>query len=310
MAKKKRKAVAKRKSASFWTAGTILSEPVPTRRIVLAGLVVALIVGAAWGMGRLQAHVRSLPRYDRVLALEWVDLPGWLQLPRNRHILETLTQRVDLTNADRLLDAELAGRLGSALLDPSIGWIKAVDRVVVRPDGVVTIRCLFREPAAWVLHEGYCYLVDAESVRLPGRYEPDDLETNALLTVYGVAAPPPSVGSQWTGADLSSGIRLARLIADHPFTQQVDRIIVANHDGRQDRARPYLEIATDRPGSRIWWGRPPEEEFGTEISATQKLALLDKLYGRWGRIDLDRAYVDIRTHPDSVVLPNASRRER
>jgi len=308
VAKKKRKAAGKKKSASFWNSGAMLSDPVRTRRLALLSLVAALVVGAIFGMGRLQAHVRSLSRYDRVLALEWVDLPDWLQQPRNRHILETLTHRVDLTNDDRLLDVGLAERLGSALLDPAIGWIKAVDRVVVRPDGMVAIHCLFRRPAAWVLHEGYCYLVDAESVRLPGRYEPEGLETNSLLTIHGVAASPPGVGMQWPGTDLTSGIRLASLISDHPFTHQVDRIIVANHDGRQDRARPHLEIATDRPGSRIWWGRPPAEEFGTEISASQKLALLDKLYARWGRIDLNRAYVDIRTHPDSVVLPNPSSR--
>ncbi len=310
MAKKKHKSAGKKKSATFWNSGALFSDPLRTRRLALAGLVVGLIVGVVFGMGRLQAHVASLPRYDRVLALEWVDLPGWLRQPRNHHILETLTQRVHLTNDDRLLDDALAARLGSALLDPAIGWIKAVDRIIVRPDGVVTIRCLFREPAAWVLHKGYCYLVDAENVRLPGRYEPDDLDTNSLLTIHGVAAPPPDVGLSWPGTDLSSGIRLATLISERPFTHQVGRIIGTNHDGRQDRARPHLEIATDRPGSRIWWGRPPTEEFGTEISATQKLALLDKLYGSWGRIDLDRAYVDIRTHPDSVVLPNGSRQQR
>ncbi len=307
MAKKKRKG-AKKKSASFWNSGAVLSDPVRTRRLALAGLVTALIVGAAFGMERLQSHVAAMSRYDRILALEWVDLPDWLQQPRNHHILESLTQRVQLRDDDRLLDPDLAERLGAALLDPSIGWIKAVERVVVRPDGVVAIRCLFREPAAWVLHEGYCYLVDAESVRLPGCYEPDDLETNSLLMIHGVAAAPPGVGIRWAGTDLTSGIRLAGLIANHPFIHQVDRIIVANHDGRQARDRPHLEIATDRPGSRIWWGRPPAEEYGTEISASQKLALLDKLYGHWGRIDLDRSYVDIRTHPDSVVLPNQRQR--
>lgn len=286
--------------------------PESRRRLWRAALLTVSTAIAASGVGlgltALERRVHALPRTRRVLALQWDRLPDWLKLPENQHILETLADRVRLGPNDRLLDRSLARRIGTALADPSVGWIKRVDRVTIQPNGVVRIRCRFRRPTAWVRRGSQCYLVDAESVRLPGRYAVSECSKSALLMISGVRLPPPEVGHLWPGADLSSGLKLAALISGRSFRDQIDRIIVANQDGRIDRNRPHIELATDRPGARIWWGRPPEEEYGTEITARQKLTLLEMLHRRWGRIDLNRAYVDIRTYPDSVSLPAASPR--
>jgi hypothetical protein len=126
---------------------------------------------------------------------------------------------------------------------------------------------------------------------------------NALLMIDGVAGAPPDIGYPWPGADVASGLRLSTLLGDKPFRHQIGSINVANHQGRRDRSRPHIELATDRKGSRIWWGRPPEDDFGTEISATQKLLLLETLYRQWGRIDMNRSYVNIMTWPDRVAMP-------
>lgn len=267
-----------------------------------------LVIGLFWGIAQLEGHVHAFPRYDRRLALDWQNLPHWLQRPENKHILQTLTRTADLRLDDHLLDEKLSERLGAALADPSVGWVKSVDRVVMRPNGRIAVDCRFRRPAAWVRLGEFCYLVDGDGIRLPGRYAPEQCGGGSLLFLTGVEAPPPGVGGPWPGADLTAGLKLASLVSQRPFSRQVQRIIVFNHDGREDRDRPHLELATDRPGSRIWWGRPPNEEYGTEINAGQKLALLDRLYQQWGRIDLNRAYVDVRTYPDSVALPSATRR--
>ena len=273
------------------------------RNLIMTGLVAALVSGLCIGLTSLESHVHTMPRYAEVLALEWDNLPDWLRLRENRHILKTLTRRVNLKRSDHRLDPQLAERLGTTLLDPGLGWVKSVNRVMVRPDGRVSMRCQFRRPAAWIQYDRYCYLVAAESVRLPGRYDFNECINSSLLMISGVDSRPPAVGQVWSGADLNSGLKLASLISERPFRNQVDRIIVANHDGRKERNRPHIELATDRRGSRIWWGRPPEEEYGIEITANQKLTLMETLFRQWGRIDLNRAYVDVRTHPDSVVLP-------
>jgi hypothetical protein len=278
------------------------------RRVLLRGavwtaLIAAVAVGVCLGFGRLAEKVHALDRFDRELVLEWTDLPGWLRLRDNRHILEGLAQRVDLRPQDRLRDPELAERIGQALSAPDVGWIKSVDRVTVQPNGVVSVRCQFRHPSAWVRRGRYCYLIDDTGVRLPGQYVPDDCTGGALLVIDGVQQSAPDVGGAWRGADLAAGLRMAVLLAAKPFRSQVTSVIVENYDGRLDRSRPHIELATDRPGSRVWWGRPPEEEFGTEITATQKVTLLQTLYEQYGRIDMGQPYVNIMTWPDRIGVP-------
>ncbi|HKQ48987.1 MAG TPA: hypothetical protein VJZ71_13025 [Phycisphaerae bacterium] len=274
------------------------------RRTVWQGVIAGLTFSAVvYGLVRLNDYVHRMDAYDGALALEWVDLPDWLTLPDNQHVLDDLVRAVDLQSTDRMLDAQLATRIGTALAAPEVGWVHAVDRVRIEPTGVVAIKCRFRRPAAWVRHGRYCYLVDGEGVRLPGTYEVDDCRVNALLMVDGVSAAPPNIGQPWPGADLASGLRLSALLADQPFRHQIGSISVANHRGRRDRSRPHIELATDRKGSRIWWGRPPEDDFGTEITASQKLLLLETLYRQWGRIDMNRSYVNIMTWPDRVAMP-------
>ena len=274
-----------------------------TGSILKAGLLIVVAGGLWMTFDNLQGRVHALPRYERPLVLEWENLPDWLQLPDNQHILDSLAKEVALSPNDRQLDVELACRIGLKLSATDIGWIRQVQRVRVRPDGVVSVRCEFRRPAAWVKHGGYCYLVDHEAVRLPGRYDASDCQGTALMTLKGVVTSPPNVGETWSGADLSSGLRLVSLLDNKAFRHQVTSVIVANHSGRLDPTKPYVELATDRPGSRIWWGRPPEQEFGTEITATQKITLLETLYRQWGRIDMGRQYVNITTWPDRVAMP-------
>ncbi len=264
-----------------------------------------IVAGLHWGLARLEAHVHRLPQYRKVLALQWEGLPELFQRPYNRHIIEGLTRKADLRSADRLLDEELARRIATNLSDTGIGWIKSVDRVTVRPDGMVSVRCQFREPVAFVRHQDWCYLVDRESALLPGKFRPEDCEATSLLCITGLRSGPPPVGHAWPGDDLRSGLRLAALIDQRPFREQIEYIVVSNHEGREDKTRPHIELATNHRGSRVWWGRTPYEEHGLETTAHQKLALLDWLYNEYGRIDLNRAYVDLRTHADSVSMARA-----
>lgn len=255
------------------------------------------------GFGRMENYVHGLPRYDRALMLKWEDLPAWLRVPDNRHVLDSLARQVNLRSIDRLLDASLAARLGSALDDPRVGWVKAVERVRVEPSGEVSIKCRFRTPVAWVRHRHYGYLVDDEGVRLPGCYDIADCRGASLLMIEGVAAAPPEVGEPWEGADLASALKLSAMLSDRPFRHQISSILVDNYRGRRDMSRPHIELVTEQGDSRIWWGRPPGEEFGTEISAQQKVTLMEAMYRQMGRIDSHRKYVDVMTWPDRVAMP-------
>ena len=262
-----------------------------------------LAVLAYRGFEQLQHRVYALDKYQRPVFLEWEYLPDWLQLADNRHILDDLATRVDLGPNDRQLDGDLAARIGAALSAPDLGWIQTVERVKVRPDGIVSVHCTFRRPAAWICTNKFCYLIDQQGIRLPGRYEPSDCKDSALMTISGVQTAAPPIGQIWTGADLGAGVKLVSMLQDRPFRDQIENIDVDNFNGRKDPAKPFLRLVTDRPESTIWWGRPPGQEHGTEINAAQKITLLEALYRQWGRIDMNRSHVDITTWPDRVAMP-------
>lgn len=283
-------------------AGASLSSWPVSRWVAVAACV--LVPSLLYvGFGRMEGYVHGLPRYDRALMLKWEELPTWLRVPDNRHVLDSLARQVNLLSTDRLLDTSLSARLGSALADPRVGWVKSVERVRVEPSGEVSIKCRFRTPVAWVRHRHYGYIVDDEGVRLPGCYDIADCRGGSMLLIEGVASAPPEVGAAWEGADLASALKLSAMLSDRPFRHQVSSILVDNYRGRRDMSRPHIELATEQGESRIWWGRPPGEEFGTEISAQQKVTLMEAMYRQMGRIDAHRKYVDVMTWPDRVSMP-------
>lgn len=273
--------------------------------IVAAGT--ALAAGTVIGFRHLSAHVHGRPAYNRALSLTWEGLPQWLDSPDNVHITRQLARNADLTPQDHLLDPDLARRVGQSLSDQRIGWIEKVERVTVRPDGRVSVKCSFRKPTAWVLFKSYYYLVDERAVRLPGKYDPAECARSNLMMIDGVATSPPDVGETWIGDDLRAGLNLVALLADKPFRHQIDRFLVANYDGRLDPHIPHIELVTDLQDGRVWWGSAPGEEKGLEVTAPQKVDLLEALYREWGRIDMKRGWVNITTFPDQIRMPKLGR---
>lgn len=268
-------------------------------------VVTILIAGVSLGLKRAEGFVHGLTQYDHPLVLDWIDLPDWLRLPENGHILDSLVARVDLRDTDRMLDPLLAARLGAALTATDAGWVRSIKHVHVRPDGVVAIRCQFRRPQAWIKQGACCFLIDDESIRLPGRYDAFDCKGTALMTITGVRGRPPEVGQKWAAADLAAGRKVVGLLSGRTFRGEIACVDVSNHDGRADRNHPHIELVTDAASARIWWGRPPEEERGMEISASQKVTLLETLFRQWGHLAMNRPYIDIRTWADRVAMPMA-----
>ena len=220
----------------------------------------------------LEPYVHQDPRYDRELKLEWAGpMPEWLQLADNRHILRDIERRARPAPTDRLLDPNLASRIGHCLLDlsdpadQSAGWIERVERVTVRPNGVVAVACRFRQPTAWVLRRGYCYLIDDKAVRLPGRYDPSDCTSSRLMMIDGVRRPPPAVGQSWVGADLRAGLKLVALLVDPYMVPQVAELLIPEdlhecpfRSGRQTFVLSCMTLAqaADAPGDAAQDVRP------------------------------------------------------
>lgn len=270
---------------------------------IVAGVAILLAVVHA-GLARVESRVHALPRYDRPLSLEWMNLPDWMRLDCNRHIVERLTARAGLNLNDRLLDNTLAERIGRNLSDPAIGWIRQVDRVVVGPDGRIALFCQFRRPTAWVRSGNRCYLVDSEGVLLPDSYAPAATRESGLFTLAGVEKNKPDhPGVVWPGDDVQAGLKTITLVEGRSFSRQITAIDVSNFGGRKAPHHAHIELVTDRAGSRIRWGRAPGSEDGMEIAASQKIALLEALYRNSGRVDLNQTYVDVTTGANMARVP-------
>src|SRR5262249_58953058 len=137
--------------------------------------------------------------------------------------------------------------------------------------------------------------VGDEGVRRTGCDAWDAVAGTHVVVVAGTWSEIPEIGESWRSADVRAGVRVVRVCRARPFATQTRRVLVDSHRGRRDPNRPQIELATDRPASRIWWGRAPGEESGCEISAEQKVALLESLYRQSGRIDMNRSYVNVTT---------------
>jgi len=258
------------------------------------GLVVVICVG----LGRLRRQVCGLAEYRGAVRLELVDLPDWLEREEHRHIVESVIAAAGLSAGDAYLDADLVGRVGRRMARS--GWIRRVVGVEKCYGCLIRARCEFRKPLAWVMHGDYCYLIDGDGVRLPGRYSHGQVKGAGLVQIAGVDGGPPGAGERWVGEDLQAGVKLAVLLDGCAFRGQVRGVLVHNYGGRENSRESHIELATDRAGSRIRWGRAPGCEVGIEPSAREKIALLQGLYRRYRRIDMGRSYVDVRRSAHSV----------
>ncbi len=268
-------------------------------RLVVATALSLAVVGV--GLRRLESWVENRRSPVPEIAMEWADLPKWLQLPDNRHVLDDLERCAGVANEHDWNDADLTRRVAARLSDPEVGWIRRVIRVVKQAPNRLVVHGEYREPVAWIPRGNHAFLVDDAGVRLPGRYARAAISDTTLIDVIGVRRDPPPVGSTWQGDDVSGAMRLVRLVETQPFRNQVSGISVENFESRRT-GRSKLELLTDRPGARIWWGSVPGFEDAVENTAAEKLLLLRNLYHRTGRIDLNRDYVDIMTWRDRVAV--------
>ena len=273
------------------------------------GLALAVVLTgvAAFGLKRLDRWGEHFEqRQSSRIRVRWADVPTWLSRPDNQHIFDDLMARAGLSADDSVADRDLTRRVGEALSDPHVGWIKRLDRVIAKPPDLLIVYCEFRKPAAWVIQGEHAYLVDAEGVRLPGTYAHAGSVASGLLELRGLREPPPECGRVWPGADATAALAVARLVDNRPFSAQITAVDVDNFNARVTKLRPHIELWTDRPDARIWWGRAPGAEDATEIRADQKVSLLTSIYQYWGRVDMGRANIDITTWSNKVALPAAA----
>jgi len=82
-----------------------------------------------------------------------------------------------------------------------------------------------------------------------------DCEGGELMMIEGVRMKAPEVGEVWRGADVSAGLKLARMLRGEAFRYQI-RASTSKPRRPRGPQPAAIELATDLPGSRIWGTRP------------------------------------------------------
>lgn len=263
-------------------------------RLALAGSAVAgMVFALATGVRRLEAHVADLARGDRGDAtVTFLDLPPTVAALAS----ESLDRCASRFLEEPWTDDRLCRRMAQAIAENA--WVERVDYVRRTSQPRFEVSCRFRIPTALVQSGTDFFFVDGSGVRLPGVYPYDQ----AWTLIQGVAAPPPTDGTQWSGRDLQAGLQVLAAIRREPFAEQITAVIVDNFEGRIDRLASHIELATDQSGGRIRWGSAPGAEL-VENSVSQKLALLRENFMRTGRVDGGQLVIDVSTYPDRVRIP-------
>jgi hypothetical protein len=206
-----------------------------------------------------------------------------------------------------------------------ISKVTQVRRAVTPGQEMQTIQIFaeWRQPAAWVRFyrngEPMLCLIDADGTRLPGEYRVADRGNSPLMVIAGIDLPRssnslfiPAAGEKWyangttMGEDLVAGMQLLALLEKQKFAPQIAAIDMTNFNGRRDDRAPWVLLETIWPTAAgtprvVQWGRTIGQEKYYEVQSAAKIKTLKDLNTRFGRIDANRDYVDIRS--DVVRLP-------
>jgi hypothetical protein len=277
---------------------------------VLIKITIAVILlggGTYLFISMRQQVVQDLSNPGAPPALVLKDRPAWMSEALAEQILKSAQPR----SPRSALDHELVAEIGQTLEHNAwVRQVKQVKRVYGKSAGdTVEIDCEFRAPIALVASRNDFILVDGEGIRLPEKFGPSTLPRILLgpdgkmnlRIIEGVAAMPPFVdGQKWVGDDLAAGLDMAKLLYGRPFTEEIQRINVANFKGRKNPRDAQIVLLT-RFRSEVRWGEPIKLSFYAELPPIQKLERLALICQKYGRVDGGHSWVDIRL--DKVMYP-------
>lgn len=280
----------------------------PWRVVLHAMIGVIFLSGAAAIFRFCQIYVdRRLAFPERPPKVFLKDRPAWMSDFLADQIMKT-AEPIGLHSAyDRQLLVDTAAALRS---DPWIRRVIQVRRVYDQgPADTLEIDCEYRAPVALVHWKDYFWLIDGQGFALPEQYTAAQVPRIVLdrdrhvniRIIEGVEHAPVQAGMHWPGGDLAAGLDLARLLYGYPFADDAIKIDVSNYLGRLDDTEAQLTLIT-RYGTVIKWGRPLNAvDFFDEVSPRQKLDSLARIFQRYGRLDANHPWIDVRF--DRVTYP-------
>jgi hypothetical protein len=272
------------------------------RPLLILFMTIVVLGGAGYFLWqRVGPRVLSSPEYQvGPDQLEITPTPGWIHRDLRVEILRNPTLDGPLS----LLDDDLAERIHNAFTQHP--WVAKVLRVTKQPASI-KIDLVYRRPVCMVEVPGGVFAVDAEGVLLPSEdFSP--IEATRYPRLTGVERKPSGPpGRRWGDATVIGGAEIAaalmsaweamRLQSIAPLT---DDATTATNQGENETTRRYQEpqfVLFTRGGTRIFWGYAPGANVVGELSATEKVARLQKYWTANDTLDVPQGQpstLDIR----------------
>jgi hypothetical protein len=230
------------------------------------------------------------------------EVPNWVSEEIKNRIYAAATAEANNSSND---DEKIAASAQSNIAK-LVPWL--ADAKVQTTHKSILITGHWRKPLLLVTAEKNKFFIDAELVVLD--YTPVGNLQVINITGLELSRIPPTPGQKWQGDDLAAGMavlnRLSRMdiavSSDKPLLRQIDRIDVANFEGRKNKREPHISLYT-KEGTQIIWGA----ELGTwqrhlESPDDDKLAKLYTYYQQYGTLSGVK-YINLRDPQQKIYLP-------
>lgn len=242
--------------------------------IFLGGLATAWVKGVPQ-LQALAAKQRRVSSHDVVV--QFANQPVWVKGDLADTLMRTAQTNI---GGDPLVRDDLIAVRENLL---STGWFDAIDQVRRVDEDLVEVTAQFVKPYTIIRDDHGDHLVDFDGKLLPKSYNPGARRAFHFVAISGVRfARPSSPGVQWEGTDVIAGIRLMRLIDTQRWRDQIAEIDVSGYLNDEP-----IKLRTTK-GCTIVWGGAPGEEPALEIFADEKIARLNYLNQRYGRVDANQ----------------------
>jgi len=256
-------------------------------------ILIAVISGMVVGLRYLDRYVKEEVASRREIQWEVMladPQPQWA----SDELKDAICLSSGLSSDDFLLDEGLVGKwAGNLALNP---WVKHLNQVRKRYDGLVVIDCQLREPIGLVEQAGRVYYIDDDGVILP-----EMPIYGHLVRLEGFSEELPEPGQYIKSKSLVAGLQVlamirevdANLLSRERLWGELAVLDVGNHEGRVSREDSHLTLYTKNNTPIRWGAAVGRERPFYEAPANFKLASLYRVFKKY--YSLDRySYVDLR----------------
>jgi len=222
---------------------------------------------------RVYAHYAVEPQYQINLApLEVLAAPDWCNDPS---LEDAIRVSMKLDGQASIFDKSLIPLLLEKY--EKNPWVARVESIEKQFPNKLNVKLELRRPVVVVElkkwnNRSFYYLVDKDSVRIPGEYYTVPALPITLPIVVGVRNSPPLPGQMWQDKGLSDAIDVAGVFKQYHVYPKLDiaAIDISNSGGKRNKQSSEIVVLT-KNHTQIEWGRSVDTDKPFELSSAEKI---------------------------------------